>query len=94
MIPPWFGCLFWRVFGLFVSSCFSTTRYEQPILNRDLLPMPPLRLRVALNAGQELRYSRRYNYDRRRLGWLLRMFNMEACPFPRSWSGGCFFGVP
>eukprot|EP00939_MAST-03C_sp_MAST-3C-sp1_P003432 g3432.t1 len=57
----------------------SDDEFEAPILDRaTTMPFPPLALRVSLTAGQLLRYSRRHEYSRRHLGWLLRLFNAQA----------------
>jgi hypothetical protein len=70
-----------------MAMTFTDNEYEPHVLDPSVGPMPPVSQRVAAASGVTLHYSKRWRFDRRRLGWLLRLFNAEANKeaFPAVW---------
>jgi len=46
-----------------------------------ILPLPPLKLRVALNAGQAITYSKRFNLDIHTMAMFFRIFTNQSQHF-------------
>lgn len=69
------------------SVASSADSFEEPYFSREKhLPFPPLRLRVALAAGQMLIYHERFNFSGKLLKLFFELFEKESASFSHKYS--------
>lgn len=71
-----------------LGLAFSDDSYEKPYFSRKYLPLPPFDLRVALAAGQSIKYNNRFRFDINVLSLFHRIFNFKSSEFDETYTLG------
>eukprot|EP00943_MAST-04B_sp_MAST-4B-sp1_P002845 g2845.t1 len=68
-----------------LGFAFSDNSFEKPYFSRKYLPLPPFQLRVALAAGQAIKYNNRFQFHINTLSLFHRVLNLKSSEFDETY---------